>query len=125
MNKVVLIIFIYFTQSLELSSNETKLEQVIKGLNNPWSLSFINNDEIFVTAITEMKVNKKIIDDLSDFLEIEAKNIAKKNNFKFHSLKTDLKKIANENMIHGQIDRFHFNYLGYKSIANSLIKNIY
>ena len=49
MNKVVLIIFIYFTQSLELSSNETKLEQVIKGLNNPWSLSFINNDEIFVT----------------------------------------------------------------------------
>ena len=103
---------------------ETKEKYLIYMPSHSSLYNFVN-DEIFVTAITEMKVNKKIIDDLSDFLEIEAKNIAKKNNFKFHSLKTDLKKIANENMIHGQIDRFHFNYLGYKSIANSLIKNIY
>ena len=37
MKKIILIFLIYLIQFLNLSSNEPKLEEVIKGLNNPWS----------------------------------------------------------------------------------------
>jgi aldose sugar dehydrogenase len=49
MKKIILILLIYFTQFINLSSDEPKLEEIIKGLKNPWSLSFINNEEILVT----------------------------------------------------------------------------
>ena len=44
MKKISLIFLIYFFQFFNLSSDEPKLEEVIRGLNNPWSLSFIKDE---------------------------------------------------------------------------------
>jgi hypothetical protein len=49
MKKIILIFLIYFLQFLNLSSNEHKLEEIIKNLNNPWSLSFLTRDDILIT----------------------------------------------------------------------------
>jgi aldose sugar dehydrogenase len=66
MKKIILIFLSYFIQFLNLSSNEPKLEELIKGLNSPWSLSFITSDEILVTEKSGnlLKINltnKKIV----------------------------------------------------------------
>ena len=49
MKKLLLILLIYLSQFLNLSSGEPKLEEIIKGLNNPWSLSFLTGDDILIT----------------------------------------------------------------------------
>jgi len=49
MKKIILIFLIYLTQFLNLSSNETKLEEIITGLNSPWSFSFMTDEDILVT----------------------------------------------------------------------------
>ena len=49
MKKLLLILLIYLSQFLNLSSGEPKLEEIIKGLNNPWSLSFMSNKNILIT----------------------------------------------------------------------------
>ena len=49
MKKISLIFLAYLVQFLNLSSDEPKLEEVIRGLNNPWSLSFIKEENILVT----------------------------------------------------------------------------
>ena len=49
MNKIISIFLIYIFQFINLSSNEPKLEELIKGLNSPWSLSFITEKDILVT----------------------------------------------------------------------------
>ena len=49
MKKIILIASLFLTQILHSSSNEPKLQEVIKGLDSPWSLSFINENEVLVT----------------------------------------------------------------------------
>jgi glucose/arabinose dehydrogenase len=49
MKKILLIFLIYLSQFLNLSSNELKLEEVIKGLNKPWSLSFVTDKDVLIT----------------------------------------------------------------------------
>jgi quinoprotein glucose dehydrogenase len=49
MKNIIFIIFFYLIQFLNLSSNEPKLEEIIKGLKNPWSFSFMSNENILVT----------------------------------------------------------------------------
>ena len=49
MKKIIFFFLIYLTQFLNLSSNEPKLEELIKGLKNPWSLSFITDENILIT----------------------------------------------------------------------------
>ncbi len=67
MKKITLIFLFYFVQYLNLSSNEIKLEEIIKDLNNPWSLSFMTDENILVTEksgglfninLTNKKINK-------------------------------------------------------------------
>ena len=74
MMKIALILLIYLTQFLNLSSNEPKLEEVIKDLNNPWSLSFITDKDILVTEKSGnlLKINllNKKIDKLNHNLNI-------------------------------------------------------
>ena len=65
MKKILLILFIYLTQLLNLSSDELKLEEIIKGLNNPWSLSFMTDKNILITeksgSLLKINlINKKI-----------------------------------------------------------------
>jgi len=65
MNKIISIFLIYIFQFINLSSNEPKLEELIKGLNSPWSLSFITEKDILVTEksgdlLKINLINKKI-----------------------------------------------------------------
>ena len=49
MKNIILFFLFYMAQFLNLSSYELKLDELITGLNKPWSLSFINNEDILVT----------------------------------------------------------------------------
>ena len=65
MKKIILIFLIYFLQFLNLRSIEPKLEEIIKNLNNPWSLSFLTRDDILITeksgSLLKINlINKKI-----------------------------------------------------------------
>ena len=74
MKKIFLFFLIYLSQFLSLSSNELKLEEVIKGLNNPWSLSFITNKDILITEksgnLLKINLNNKKIVKLKHNLNI-------------------------------------------------------
>ena len=74
MKKIFLFFLIYLAQFLSLSSNELKLEEVIKGLNNPWSLSFITNKDILITeksgSLLKINLNNKKIEKLTHNLNI-------------------------------------------------------
>jgi len=67
MKKIIIIFIIYFSQSYNLSFGESKLEEVIKGLNNPWSLSFIEDKNVLISEksgnllkinLTSKKINQ-------------------------------------------------------------------
>ena len=65
MKKIILIISFFLYQTVNISSNEIKLHESIKGLNTPWSLSFIEDNKVLVTEkpgniiLVDLK-NKKI-----------------------------------------------------------------
>ena len=48
MKKIILITFLNFIQTINLLS-EPKLQEVISGLESPWSLSFIKDNRVLVT----------------------------------------------------------------------------
>ena len=65
MKKIILIISIYFIQSTYLNSNEPKLEEIISDLKNPWSLSFVTDNDILISEksgglLKINLINKKI-----------------------------------------------------------------
>tara|TARA_X000001036_G_scaffold419058_1_gene438532 strand:- start:42 stop:1109 length:1068 start_codon:yes stop_codon:yes gene_type:complete len=62
MKKISLIFLAYLVQFLNLSSDEPKLEEVIRGLNNPWSLSFIKEENILVTEKSGSLLKINLID---------------------------------------------------------------
>ena len=74
MKKLTLIILIYLTYFSNLSSNEFKLDEVIKNLSNPWSLSFMTDEDILVTEksgnILKINLTNKKIDKLTHNLNI-------------------------------------------------------
>ena len=49
MKKITLIALLFFFQAFNISANEPKLDQIINGLDNPWSLTFLNNDIVLIT----------------------------------------------------------------------------
>ena len=74
MIKIILIFVIYFIQFFNLSSEEPKLEEIIKGLNNPWSLSFMDDNNILITEksgnLLKINLKNKKIDKLTHNLKI-------------------------------------------------------
>ena len=74
MRKIILFFFIYLIQFLNLSANEPKLEEIIKGLNSPWSFSFTSKDQILVTeksgSLLKVNLTNKKIDKLVHNLNI-------------------------------------------------------
>ena len=74
MKKISLVFIIYLTQFLNLNSNEPKLEEIIKGLNNPWSLSFITDKDILVTEkpgnLLKINLSNKKIEKFNHNLDI-------------------------------------------------------
>ena len=47
-----LIFFLFLFNFTNLFSTEIKLEQISDDLNKPWSLSFINNENVIITEKT-------------------------------------------------------------------------
>ena len=70
--KKILIIFLLLFKNL--SADDFKLEKVIKGFDSPWSLTFINNQNLLVTEkpgnIKFVNLKEKIIKDISHNLNI-------------------------------------------------------
>ena len=48
MKKFFIIILFYFA-NIHIYASEIKFEKIVSGLNNPWSLSFIDNENIIFT----------------------------------------------------------------------------
>ena len=74
MKKIILVTFIFFIQSIQISAYEPKLQKVVDGLDGPWSLSFINDYTVLVTEksgdIILIDINKKKIKDIKHNLNI-------------------------------------------------------
>ena len=49
MKKIIVIFILILIQTLNLKSEDFKLNQLISGLNSPWSLTFKNENEILIT----------------------------------------------------------------------------
>jgi len=49
MKKIILILILILVQTLNIKSEEFRLNQLISGLNSPWSLTFKNEKEILIT----------------------------------------------------------------------------
>ena len=49
MKKLLLIFNFFFILYTNLNSSEPKLEEIFKGLDKPWSLSFLNEQNIIIT----------------------------------------------------------------------------
>jgi quinoprotein glucose dehydrogenase len=63
MKKIILLFVIFTFQFSNLFSKDTRLEEIVSGLNGPWSLSFINENRIIVTEksgnLFLIDINKK------------------------------------------------------------------
>jgi len=49
MKKIIFILILTIIQTLNLKSEDFKLNQLISDLNSPWSLTFKNENEILIT----------------------------------------------------------------------------
>ena len=74
MKKIILFLTIILIQTLNLKAEDFKLNQIISGLNNPWSLTFKNQNEILITEksgqILFVNLKDKIIKNINHNLEI-------------------------------------------------------
>ena len=74
MKKIIYFLIIILTQTLSLKAEDFKLNQIISGLNSPWSLTFKNENEILVTEksgqILFVNLSDKIIKKISHNLNI-------------------------------------------------------
>ena len=65
MKKIFLFLIIILIQTLNLKAEDFKLNQIISGLDTPWSLTFKNQNEILITEksgqiiLVNLKDNKK------------------------------------------------------------------
>ena len=71
MKKILIISLLYFTN---LSANDFKLDRVIKGFGSPWSLTFIDNTNLFITEkagnIKFVNLKEKTIRDINHNLNV-------------------------------------------------------
>ena len=69
--KAIIILFLLCTNS---NADTFKLERVIKGLDSPWSLSFIDNQNLLITEkpgkIKNINLNDKVIKNVSHNLKV-------------------------------------------------------
>ena len=65
MKKIILFLIIILIQTLNLKAEDFKFNQIISGLDKPWSLTFINQNEILITEksgqiiLVNLENNKK------------------------------------------------------------------
>ena len=69
-----LISIIFFLLTFNLNASEYKLEKVISGLNKPWGMSFINDNELFLTQksgeILKINLTTKEVKNFSHNLKV-------------------------------------------------------
>ena len=74
MKKNIFFIIIILIQTLNLKAEDFKLNQIISGLNTPWSLTFKNQNEILITEksgqILFVNLKDKIIKNINHNLDI-------------------------------------------------------
>ena len=74
MKKIIFFLIIILIQTLNLKAEDFKLDQIISGLNSPWSLSFKNQDEILITEksgkILFVDLKNKTIKNINHNLDI-------------------------------------------------------
>ncbi len=49
MKKIIITFLIFLLQFLNLPADDLKLNELLKGLNKPWSFSFVENDKVLIT----------------------------------------------------------------------------
>ena len=71
MKKLLFIFLLFFTN---LSADDFKLERIIKGFESPWSLTFVDDQNLFVTEkpgkIKFLNLKEKILKDVNHNLEV-------------------------------------------------------
>ena len=71
MKKIFLIYLLLFTN---LSADEFKLEKIVQGFDRPWSLTFLDNQNLLITEkpgnIKFVNLKEKIIKDISHNLRV-------------------------------------------------------
>ena len=71
MKKILIISLLFFTN---LSANDFKLDRVIKGFGSPWSLTFIDKNNLFITEkagnIKFVNLKEKTIRDINHNLNV-------------------------------------------------------
>ena len=74
MKKIIFFSIIILIQTLNLKAEDFKLDQIISGLNSPWSLSFKNQNEILITEksgkILFVDLKNKTIKNINHNLDI-------------------------------------------------------
>ena len=56
MKKIFISLLFYFV-SINLYASEIKFEKIVDGLNNPWSLSFVNEESPDILCLQETHIN--------------------------------------------------------------------
>ena len=71
---IILFLIIILVQTLNLKAEDFKLNQIISGLNSPWSLTFKSQNEILITEksgqILFVNLKDKIIKNINHNLDI-------------------------------------------------------
>ena len=74
MKKIIFFLFIILIQTSNLKAEDFKLNQIISGLNSPWSLTFKSQNEILITEksgqILFVNLKDKIIKNINHNLDI-------------------------------------------------------
>ena len=74
MKKIIFFLIIILFQTLNLKAEDFKLNQIISGLNSPWSLTFKNQNEILITEksgkILFVNLKNKMIKNINHNLDI-------------------------------------------------------
>ena len=74
MKKIIFFLIIILIQTLNLKAEDFKLNQIISGLNSPWSLTFKNQNEILITEksgqILFVNLKDKTIKNINHNLDI-------------------------------------------------------
>tara|TARA_Y100000590_G_scaffold469365_1_gene656518 strand:- start:1816 stop:2880 length:1065 start_codon:yes stop_codon:yes gene_type:complete len=74
MKKILYFLLFYFA-SIHLHSAEVNFEKIVSGLNNPWSLSFINEDKIIFTEksgkLYTLNLKNKKISEINHNLKVK------------------------------------------------------
>ena len=72
--KKIIIFILYFFTSINLYASDLKFEKIIDNLNNPWSLSFVDNENIIFTEksgkLFSFNLKNKNINELNHNLDV-------------------------------------------------------